>query len=76
MDGAARSGKQNIVEGSDGMKTSLKTGIRLTNVAKASLEELLADYEDFLRQRNLSIWEKGDPRKREIRDRASEFVRN
>lgn len=62
MTGAARSGKQNIVEGSESLKTSLKTGIKLTNVAKASLEELLADYEDFLRQRGLQEWGKEDLR--------------
>lgn len=76
MEGAARSGKQNIVEGSEGMKTSLKTGIKLTNVAKASIEELLADYEDFLRQRNLEIWIKTDSRVVKIRNFSSDFVSN
>lgn len=76
MEGAARSGKQNIVEGSDRLRTSIKTGIRLTDVAKASLEELTGDYEDFLRQRNLATWEKNDPRVKEIRNRSSNFVRN
>jgi len=47
---AARSGKQNIAEGSKASLTSTQTEIRLTNVARASLEELLIDYEDFLRQ--------------------------
>jgi four helix bundle suffix protein len=74
MTGAARSGKQNIVEGSEGMKTSLKNGIRLTNVAKASLEELLADYEDFLRQRNLPQWDKSDPRVVLFRGKAAKLV--
>lgn len=60
MIGAARSGKQNIVEGSESLRTSLKSCIKLTNVAKASIEELLADYEDFLRQRDLREWGKGD----------------
>ncbi len=55
---AARSGKQNIVEGSMISKTSKETEIKLTNVAKSSLEELLIDYEDFLRTRSLPIWEK------------------
>jgi len=62
MTGAARSGKQNIVEGSEDMKTSLKIAIKLTNIAKGSLEELQADYEDFLRQRGLAQWDKNDRR--------------
>jgi four helix bundle suffix protein len=57
---AARSGKQNIVEGISAGKTSKKTEIKLLNVAAASLDELLTDYEDYLRQRNLSIWPKTD----------------
>lgn len=76
MTGAARSGKQNIVEGSEGMKTSLKTAVRLTNVAKASLEELLADYGDFLRQRNLPQWDKEDSRTCVFRGKAAKLVRN
>ena len=75
MTGAARSGKQNIVEGSESMATSLKTGIKLTNVAKASIEELLGDLEDFLRQRKLSQWSKDDPRVRAFRGRAAKLVR-
>lgn len=71
---AARSGKQNIVEGSDNMKTSIKSAIKLTNVAKASQEELLADYEDFLRQRNLEIWPKVDPRVGNFRGKAAKIV--
>jgi four helix bundle suffix protein len=55
---AARSGKQNILEGSKAGTTSKETEIKLTNVARASLEELLADYRDFLRVRDLSIWDK------------------
>jgi four helix bundle suffix protein len=58
MEQAARSGKQNIVEASMASATSKATEIQLTNVARASLEELLVDYEDFLRDRNLPIWEK------------------
>ena len=54
---AARSGKQNIIEGSAASVTSRETEIKLFNVAKASFDELLADYEDYLRVRNLSIWE-------------------
>src|SRR5713226_9722248 len=55
---AARSGKQNIVEGSKASATSKETEIKLTNVARASLEELLVDYRDFLRVRDLRLWEK------------------
>jgi four helix bundle suffix protein len=53
---AARSGKQNIAEASVASATSKETEIKLTNVAKASLEELLLDYEDFLRRHKLTIW--------------------
>jgi four helix bundle suffix protein len=55
---AARSGKQNIVEGSMASATSKETEIKLTNVARASLEELLEDYRDFLRTHGLALWEK------------------
>ena len=55
---AARSGKQNILEGSQASGTSKETEIKLTNVARASLEELLEDYRDFLRVRGLRLWEK------------------
>ncbi len=55
---AARSGKQNIAEGSMGSATSKEMEIKLTNVARASLEELQIDYEDFLRSRSLPIWDK------------------
>ena len=54
---AARSGKQNIVEGSAASATSKETEIKLVNVAKASMHELLIDYEDFLRTRNHRQWE-------------------
>ena len=54
---AARSGKQNIAEASMASATSKETEIKLTNVARASLEELLIDYEDFLRTRKLPVWE-------------------
>jgi four helix bundle protein len=53
---AARSGKQNIVEGSMASGTSRETELKLTNVARASLEELLTDFRDFLRTRGLSEW--------------------
>jgi four helix bundle suffix protein len=53
---AARSGVQNIAEGSQASGTSKKTELKLTNVARASLEELRLDYEDFLRQRGFERW--------------------
>lgn len=55
---AARSGKQNIAEASQASGTSKKTELKLLGVARASLEELLQDYEDFLRQQNLNLWPK------------------
>ncbi len=64
---AARSGRQNIAEGSMASGTSKKTELKLIGVARASLEELLLDFEDFLRQRNLSLWGKDSPKAQEIR---------
>ncbi|HVT85395.1 MAG TPA: four helix bundle suffix domain-containing protein [Chitinophagaceae bacterium] len=58
---AARSGKQNIAEASMASATSKETEIKLTNVARASLEELLIDYEDYLRTHNLKKWQRNDP---------------
>jgi len=58
---AARSGVQNIAEGSQASGTSKKTELKLTNVARASLEELRLDYEDFLRQRGLVLWDPYEP---------------
>jgi len=58
MTQAARSGKQNIVEGSKVSGTSKEAEIKLLNVARSSLEELLEDYRDFLRKRNVSLWSK------------------
>ena len=55
---SARSGKQNILEGSKAALTSNETEIKLTNVGRASLEELLADYRDYLRVRDHAIWDK------------------
>ena len=55
---SARSGKQNILEGSKAALTSKETEIKLTNVGRASLEELLADYRDYLRVRDHAIWDK------------------
>lgn len=57
---AARSGKQNILEGSMAAGTSKETEIKLTGVARASLEELLADYKDYLRIHDLEVWPKGN----------------
>ena len=66
---AARSGVQNIAEGSMASATSKKTELKLTGVARASLEELLLDFEDFLRQHGLKLWSKDDPRALEVRRR-------
>lgn len=66
---AARSGVQNIAEGSQASGTSRKMELKLTNVARASLEELRLDYEDFLRQRGLPHWEARDPRRKSLIDR-------
>jgi len=66
---AARSGVQNIAEGSQISGTSKKMEMKLTNVARASLEELRLDYEDFLRQRGLKKWETEDPRRQMLIDR-------
>jgi four helix bundle suffix protein len=67
---AARSGKQNIAEGSMASGTSKKFELKLVGVARASLEELLLDYQDFLRQRSLPLWEKNDPKAKKIRQLA------
>lgn len=64
---AARSGKQNIAEGSKASGTSKETEIKLTNVARSSLEELLLDYTDYLRVRDLPIWEKDSKQARFVR---------
>ena len=64
---AARSGKQNIVEGSAASGTSKKTELKLIGVARASLEELLLDLEDFLRQHGLPLWGKDHPKAKEVR---------
>lgn len=65
---AARSGKQNIIEGSMASGTSKEMEIKLTNVARSSLEELLADYRDFSRVRGFSEWDKEHPYARRLRD--------
>lgn len=67
---AARSGRQNIAEGSQAAGTSKKTEIKLTSVARASLEELLIDYEDFLRQRSLGLWAKDSQEAKTVRNLA------
>ena len=64
---AARSGKQNILEGSQVSGTSKEAEIKLLNVARASLEELLEDYRDFLRVRKQKLWDKNS--------REAQFVR-
>ena len=67
---AARSGKQNIAEGSMASGTSKKFELKLVGVARARLEELLLDYQDFLRQRNLPLWGKSHPQAQKIRGLA------
>ncbi len=67
---AARSGRQNIAEGSQASGTSKKTELKLVNVARASLEELLLDYQDFLRQRELPLWVKDSPQAKSVRNMA------
>jgi len=64
---AARSGKQNIAEGCMASGTSKKTELKLIGVARASLEELLLDFEDYLRQKGLALWSKDHPKAREVR---------
>jgi restriction system protein len=64
---AARSGRQNIAEGSRASATSSQTELRLVNVARASLDELLLDYEDFLRQRGFPTWDKDGAQALEVR---------
>jgi four helix bundle suffix protein len=66
---AARSGVQNIAEGSQASATSKKTEIKLTGVARASLEELKLDYEDVLRQRGLPQWRRDNPLRQALVDR-------
>lgn len=75
---AARSGVQNIAEGSMASATSKKTELKLTGVARASLEELLLDFHAFLRQRGLRIWTKDSPealavRKKYQSDKSDRF---
>jgi four helix bundle suffix protein len=65
---AARSGRQNIAEGSRASAASSQTELRLVNVARASLDELLLDYEDFLRHHGLPQWARDDPRAQAVRE--------
>jgi len=64
---AARSGKQNIAEGSMASGTSKKTELKLVGVARASLEELLLDFQDYLRQHRLPLWGKEHPKAKKVR---------
>jgi four helix bundle suffix protein len=64
---ASRSGKQNIAEGSMASGTSKKTELKLIGVARASLEELLIDFQDYLRQQGLPLWGKDHPKSKEVR---------
>ena len=73
---AARSGRQNIAEGSRASATSSQTELRLINVARASLEELLLDYEDFLRHRRLMQWTVDCSEARAVRDVPKQFRRD
>jgi len=71
---AARSGKQNIIEGSMAAKTSTETEIKLTSVARASLEELLEDYHDFLRVGNYLLWDKNSDQATYVRNLSSNKI--
>ena len=73
---AARSGRQNIAEGSQASGTSKKFELKLVGVARASLEELLLDYEDFLRQRDFPLWGKDHPTAHVVRRLAYEKNRS
>lgn len=73
---AARSGKQNIAEGSVTSGTSKKTELKLVGVARASLEELLVDYQDILRQHGLPLWGKEHPHSRTVRQLCYEENRS
>ena len=68
---AARSGVQNIAEGSLAAATSEKTELKLTSIARANLGELIRDYEDYLRQHRLPLWDKESPRVRAMRARLA-----
>ena len=76
MQQAARGGKQNLAEGSAAGKVSMQSEILLTNVAKASLQELLLDYEDYLRTRNLKQWDVNDERTIKTREVVKKKINN
>lgn len=65
---AARSGKQNIIEGTEDGETSTEMHVKLLNVARSSLQELREDYRDYLLSRSLSIWDKSHPRYQSMQD--------
>jgi len=73
---AARSGRQNIAEGCQASGTSKKAELKLVNVARASLEELLLDYEDYLRQRGLTAWDKNSVEALQVRKLSYEQNRS
>jgi four helix bundle suffix protein len=73
---AARSGKQNILEGSQASGTSKEAEIKLINVARASMEELLEDYRDFLRVREKPLWDKNSKEARFVRRLGSQKNRS
>lgn len=73
---AARPGRQNIAEGSRAAATSSQTELRLLNVARSSLEELLLDFEDFLRHRRLSKWDPDAPEALAVRQVPQRFTRD
>jgi len=73
---AARSGRQNIAEGSRASATSSQTELRLLNVARASLEELLLDFEDFLRHRHLPQWAPDSPEAQAVRGVPRQFKKD
>lgn len=73
---AARSGKQNIAEGSQVSGTSKASEIKLVGVARASLEELLVDAQDYLRQHALALWGKDDPKAKAVRGLANRSDRS
>jgi restriction system protein len=70
MEQAARSGKQNIIEGSMASRVSRRTEMKLTNVARASLDELLADYEDYVRVNGGEVWGLNHSKAKEVRNLA------
>ena len=68
---AARSGRQNIAEGSRASATSTESELKLVNVARSSLEELLLDFEDFLRHKRMRLWDRDSDESRQVRQIAS-----